>query len=138
MKRSTHSDHPDATAASAPKTGPRWLSPQVQNSLIVVLTVVALFNLTWLGLRVLVAQRMKTQYVETTGIVVDITTRPPERSDRQSYYYPVVEFQTSSGQPVVFKAKVGSPEPAYQPGQSVTVLYHRERPYVALLDTTRP
>jgi hypothetical protein len=113
------------------------LSPKVQSGLVVLLVVVVIFNLTWLGLRALVAYRMKNQYVETTGMVVDVAQLPAENQNEPDQHYPVVEFVTQEGKSVVFKAKVGSEQPSYQPGESVIVLYNKERPYVALLDVTR-
>lgn len=105
--------------------------------MIVVLAVIAVFNVGWLGLRALVSYRMKHQYIETTGVVVDVTRQKSDNLAASEQHYPIVEFHTQEGKSVVFKAKVGSPEPRYQPGQTVVILYNKERPYVALLDTTQ-
>lgn len=113
------------------------LSPQTQRGVIVVLAVIAVFNVGWLGLRALVSYRMKHQYIETTGVVVDVTRQKSDNLAASEQHYPIVEFHTQEGKSVVFKAKVGSPEPRYQPGQTVVILYNKERPYVALLDTTQ-
>jgi len=112
------------------------LSPKVQSGLIVVLVVIVIFNLTWLGLRALVAYRMQRQYIETVGVVVDNAFLQPENQNSPEQHYPVVEFHTQDGKPVVFKAKVGTDQPVYEPGQTVTILYNKEKPYIALLDTT--
>ncbi len=115
----------------------RKVSPKTHNWIVAILTVIALFNITWLGLRALVAHRMKTQYIETTGVVVDEIREKPDNQTGSEQHYPVVEFITQEGKSVVFKAKVGSPQPKYAPGETVVILYNKERPYIALLDITQ-
>lgn len=80
---------------------------------------------------------MQRQYVETVGVVVDNALLQPENQNDPQQHYPVVEFRTQEGKSVVFKAKVGTDQPKYQTGQSVNILYNKEKPYIALLDTTR-
>lgn len=125
--------HPHHATRSARKRS--LLSAKTQRWLTVILALIAVFNLSWLGLRALVNHRMKTQYVETTGIIVDVAVQKPDNRSAE-HHYPVIEFKTTEGNSVVFKAKVGTPEPAYQPGETVVILYNKEKPYIALLDTT--
>lgn len=129
-------EHEHHTHHQTRRSRRKFLSPKAQSWIVITLTIIALFNLSWLGLRALVAQRMKSQYIETTGVVVDVSVQKPDNRS-PDHHYPVVEFHTLEGKPVVFKAKVGSPEPKYQPGETVVILYNKEKPYVALLDTTK-
>jgi hypothetical protein len=69
------------------------------------------------------------------GIIVDISRQKPDKSSSEDHHYPVVEFQTPEGKTVVFKDKVGSPDEKYQTGQLVPILYNKEKPFAALIES---
>lgn len=102
---------------------------------IVTLALIAMLNLSFLGLRALAAQRIRQRYAQAMGLIIDVAIQRPNETSVE-HHYPVVEFHTADGQSVIFKAKQGSPEPKYQTGQVVTVLYNKEKPYVAIVDST--
>jgi len=102
--------------------------------IILILVLIALFNLGWLGFRSVSAYFTKQKYTSATGIVVDITRQKASGSAETEHHYAVVEFQTPDGRTVIFKDNAGSPEPKYQPGEVVPVLYNKEKPYIALVD----
>lgn len=62
----------------------------------------------------------ESQGIETQGVVVDMQEN--YNSDG-STYTPVVQFKTISGQSVEFVGSYSSSPPAYEIGQSVTVVY---------------
>jgi hypothetical protein len=107
---------------------------QIPNWVIVVLALVAIFNIAWLGLRIWKSQQIRHKYISAQGIVVDITVQRPEKSPQKDQHYPVVEFTTTEGKTVLFKSREGTLEPKYQTGQMVNILYDRERPYVAIVE----
>lgn len=51
------------------------------------------------------------------------------------YSYPVVKFETANGESVEFESNVGSNPPAFQPGESVTVLYNPEQVNEAMIES---
>jgi hypothetical protein len=72
--------------------------------------------------------RFLSQAEETTGTVVEMiertstTTDEDGRTHQRRAWHPVVRF-TVEDQTVEFEAKTGSPQPAYDAGDSVTVAY---------------
>jgi hypothetical protein len=115
-------------------THPSKTSSKSSTWIVAILSVIAVLNLSFLGLRSLAAYRAKQRYAQTMGLVVDVTVQRPNDSSVE-HHYPVIEFHTSDGKPVIFKSDQGSPEPQYHPGQMVTILYNKEKPYVAIVDT---
>lgn len=71
------------------------------------------------------------------GTVVEIVRRVSRSSDRaQSVTYaPVVRYTTEGGEIVEFQSRTSSNPPAYHTGEPVTVLYRREAPYDAEIDS---
>jgi uncharacterized protein DUF3592 len=69
--------------------------------------------------------------VRAPGAVVSLV----EKSDSDgSSYYPVVRFRDSTGSEVRFKDRFGSNPPSYHVGDTVTVLYEREKASAAMID----
>jgi uncharacterized protein DUF3592 len=69
----------------------------------------------------------------TVGVVVDFVEETSEerRGDdfvTATYFYPVVHFQTASGEQVKFQSSAGSTRPSLRKGQMVPVLYDPARP----------
>ncbi len=62
---------------------------------------------------------------EAEGMVVELETHG---SSGERYYHPVVEFTTPEGERVRFVSSFGSRPPAYDVGESVTVLYPEGSP----------
>jgi hypothetical protein len=50
-------------------------------------------------------------------------------------YYPWVRFETRNGTPVEFRGSVGSKPPAFEVGEKVEVLYQRDAPEDAHIDS---
>jgi len=70
------------------------------------------------------------------GSVIELIRKRSSSSTRRSYvFHPVVEFETANGESVQFESNVGSRPPAFQPGESVTVLYHPENVNQAMIDS---
>ena len=81
------------------------------------------------------------------GRVVDLVARtvevPRDTSDPdrnqggidREFFYPVVEFELPDGTRKTVQTDEGSWPPAYEKGEAVTVLYDRERPIDARIDT---
>lgn len=112
-------------------------STPAQRFLIVGLSLLAVFNISWLIYRAFSSYQLQQKYEESTGIVVDITRHKADTTEAETpeYHYAVVEFTTKDGQTILFKDDEGSQDPQYQPGQVVPVLYNKERPHIALIDT---
>lgn len=109
-----------------------------QRLLIVGLSLIALLNISSLLYRNFSSYRLQQKYESSTGIVVDITRHHPQDSEHAEsleYHYAVVEFITEDGKTIVFKDEQGSDNPQYQPGQVVPILYNKERPHIALIDS---
>jgi hypothetical protein len=111
------------------------IPPKLQQVIIAVLSLVLVFNLGWVGLRTLSAYRTQQKYQSAMGIIVDVTYQKPDKSSSEEHHYPVVEFQTSEGKTVVFKDKVGGLNDKYQTGQLVPILYNKEKPFIALIES---
>lgn len=77
-------------------------------------------------------QTFLSQATQTEGVVVDLSL---SRSDNSDVYYPVVTFQTQSGESVQFKASVGSNPPSYEEGEKVEVLYDPAAPKEAEINS---
>jgi Protein of unknown function (DUF3592) len=73
--------------------------------------------------------------VKTSGTVIDLERRRSTDSKGRSstFYYPVVEFTPSSGQPTVFQSNTGSNPPGFSKGQLVGVLYNPQQPNSAMI-----
>jgi hypothetical protein len=69
--------------------------------------------------------------VETTGEVVELEEEPATEPGEPLTYRPVVSFVLDSKQRVRFKSMVHSNPPAYDVGESVSVLYEPNRPHEA-------
>lgn len=85
-----------------------------------------------LGVGVAIAVRTQAflQIAETTpGTVVELIPRTSTNSDgkRSRLFYPLIEFEFN-GDPVRFQANSGSNPSAFQPGDSVSVIYDPDRP----------
>lgn len=64
-----------------------------------------------------------------------ISVRFQSLSPGNPYYYPVVEFQDTSGKTVQFESKLGFYPAKHQIGQNVSVLYPVQMPENAILDS---
>jgi hypothetical protein len=60
----------------------------------------------------------------------------PTRSDRSTYYHPVVRFGLRSGQERTFRSHFGSNPPSHSVGETVEVLYDPDDPSDARIDST--
>ena len=73
---------------------------------------------------------LEKQGMEAPGVVVALQ----ENYDSDgSTYKPVVQFQTSGGQTIEFTSSYSSSPPAYEIGESVTVVYNPEDPSKAVI-----
>ena len=73
---------------------------------------------------------LEGQGIEVPGVVVNLQ----ENYDSDgSTYTPVVQFKTSSGQSIEFVSSYSSNPPAYDVGESVTVVYPPENPADAII-----
>ena len=73
---------------------------------------------------------LEGQGIEAPGVVVDLQ----ENYDSDgSTYTPVVQFQTSSGQSIEFVSSYSANPPAYDVGESVTVVYPPDNPADAII-----
>jgi hypothetical protein len=68
------------------------------------------------------------------GYVVDVVARGD--SDGREFFYPVVEFSLPDETRYTVQTSEGSWPPAYEKGQSVTVLYQRDQPRNARIKST--
>ena len=68
------------------------------------------------------------------GYVVDVVARAD--SDGQQFFYPIVEFVLPDETRYRVQTSEGSWPPAYERGQSVTVLYQRDQPLKARIKST--
>jgi hypothetical protein len=68
------------------------------------------------------------------GYVVDVVARAD--SDGQEFFYPVVEFVLPDETRYTVQTSEGSWPPAYEKGQSVTILYQRDQPLNARIKST--
>lgn len=73
---------------------------------------------------------LEGQGFEVPGMVVDLQ----ENYDSDgSTYTPVVQFKTNSGQSIEFTSSYSSSPPAYDVGESVTVVYPPDNPSDAII-----
>jgi len=68
------------------------------------------------------------------GYVVDVVARAD--NDGREFFYPVVEFSLPDETRYTVQTSEGSWPPAYERGQSVTVLYQRDQPRNARIKST--
>jgi len=102
----------------------------------------ALFFVAY-GLRTLIqARRFAATASHATGTVVDTTTawvdpdgRDPSDTTGAWLRFPVVRYQTASGQTVTFRSRTGTQPSPYKVGQQVPVLYNPADPRDARIDT---
>ena len=95
--------------------------------------IITLFGLLFfaIGAGLTLHQRtLERQGVEAPGLIIDLQ----ENYDSDgSTYTPVVRFQTRSGDTVEFTSFYSSSPPAYEIGESVTVIYPPENPSDAVI-----
>jgi hypothetical protein len=73
---------------------------------------------------------LEKQGIEAQGVVIDLQ----ENYDSDgSTYTPVVQFKTKSGQSIEFASSYSSSPPAYDVGESVTVVYPPNNPAEAII-----
>jgi hypothetical protein len=98
--------------------------------LLAALGAAALIAAGWVGLR---TRAFIRRAATTVGVVVDFAeeTSQERRGDHleiATYFYPVVQFQTASGDAVQFSSTIGTERPRLRKGQQVPVLYDPARP----------
>jgi len=91
--------------------------------LMLVITVFAAFN----------AGAARAREATASGRVVELVARRDE--DGNEFYYPVVEFTPAMGGRQTVQIAEGSWPPAYQVGEAVTIVYDREKPRQARIDS---
>lgn len=99
---------------------------------------IAVIMLTIASIATVSNVRTLSREQSTPGRVVDLTVRPSWDSERRTstdYYYPVVEFYLPGEVRQTVQLSEGSWPPAYQVGDSVTVLYDPEQPLDARIDS---
>lgn len=72
--------------------------------------------------------------VSAAGRVVDLVTR--KDSEGNEFFYPRVEYSLSDGTPKLVQLREGSWPAAYEKGDAVTILYDRNDPSRARIDST--
>jgi len=58
-------------------------------------------------------------------------------SENVVYYYPKIEFETTRGESLIIISTAGANPPAFEVGQTVTLLYDRQKPTHAEIDSFR-
>ncbi len=66
-------------------------------------------------------RRFVTSALRVGGTVVELERQ--SSSDGSGSWYPIVQFETESGAPTRFRARVGSNPPSWEVGEAVEVLY---------------
>jgi len=103
------------------------------NKQMIVPLIFTLFGLLFfaIGSGLTMRQRsLEQQGIEAQGVVIDLQ----ENYDSDgSTYKPVVQFKTRGGQNVEFASSYSSNPPAYDIGESVTVVYPPENPSEAII-----
>jgi len=103
------------------------------NKQIITPLIFILFGLLFfiIGSGLTIRQRsLEQQGIEAQGVVVDLQ----ENYDSDgSTYKPVVQFKTQGGKNVEFTSSYSSSPPAYDIGESVTVVYPPETPSEAII-----
>ncbi|MGQ9613468.1 MAG: DUF3592 domain-containing protein [Chloroflexus sp.] len=81
------------------------------------------------------AQRMKNT-VATQRTVVEIKPRLVNtNSGQRTFFYPIVEFRTATGETIQFESEAGDNPSAYQINDRVEVMYNPEQPQTALINS---
>lgn len=81
------------------------------------------------------SQRMKNT-VATQGTVVEIKPRLVNtNSGQRTFFYPIVEFRTASGETIQFESEAGGNPSAYQIGDRVEVMYNSGQPQTAFINS---
>lgn len=77
-------------------------------------------------------ERLNTM-ISGTGTIVELieVDRPGETPN----YYPIIEFQTQTGEIIRFEGKTGVSENTYRVGQQVDILYDPQFPQDARIDS---
>ncbi|MBC8144587.1 MAG: DUF3592 domain-containing protein [bacterium] len=68
------------------------------------------------------------------GVVIGLA-QSQSHSSKSSSYFPVIQYQTSSGETTTFQSNSGSSPPAFEVGERVTVLYDPAQPADASIDS---
>lgn len=82
--------------------------------------------------------RSLSREVSAPGLVVDMIVRQHRDSETdalEEYYYPVIEFSLPGGSQKRVQLSEGSWPPAYEIGEEVTVLYDKEHPLEARIQS---
>jgi len=69
----------------------------------------------------------------STGVVVALERGSSASSSGRVALFPVVEFETVSGQSITFRHRTGQSPPAYREGERVTLTYLPDDPQAALI-----
>lgn len=81
-------------------------------------------------------ERQMATMIPVQGMVVDVVSRVANtNSGNRTFYYPVVEFRTATGELIRFESTLGGNPPAFQTGEQVEVLYDPQAPQSALINT---
>ncbi|WP_322815711.1 DUF3592 domain-containing protein [Chloroflexus sp.] len=81
------------------------------------------------------SQRMKNT-VATQGTVVEIKTRLVNtNSGQRTFFYPIVEFRTATGETIQFESEAGDNPSAYQIDDRVEVMYNPGQPQTAFINS---
>ncbi|WP_448338375.1 DUF3592 domain-containing protein [Chloroflexus aurantiacus] len=81
------------------------------------------------------SQRMKNT-VATQGTVVEIIPRLVNtNSGQRTFFYPLVEFRTATGETIQFESEAGGNPSAYQIGDRVEVMYNPGQPQIAFINS---
>ncbi|MGQ9481203.1 DUF3592 domain-containing protein [Chloroflexus sp.] len=81
------------------------------------------------------AQRMKNT-VATQRTVVEIKPRLVNtNSGQRTFFYPIVEFRTATGETIQFESEAGDNPSAYQIDDRVEVMYNPEQPQTAFINS---
>jgi hypothetical protein len=95
---------------------------------------VAVLMLSICAFTALNTSRALAKEASVPGYVVDVVARAD--SDGQQFFYPVVEFVLPDETRYTVQTSEGSWPPAYEKGQSVTILYQRDQPLNARIKST--
>jgi hypothetical protein len=95
---------------------------------------VALLMLSICAFTAVNTSRALAREATVPGYVVDVVARAD--SDGREFFYPVVEFVLPDETRYTVQTSEGSWPPAYEKGQSVTVLYQRDQPLNARIKST--
>lgn len=95
---------------------------------------VLLFALGW-NIRTNLERQMAIM-IPAQGVVVEVVARTANtNSGNRTFYYPVVEYRTATGELIRFESTLGGNPPAFQTGDDVEVLYDPQTPQSALINT---